>query len=72
MLTNEQCIEKLVVEYGLTEEELIERFMWDSLVPAVCKECGSTYEYEPDCTGGHCEECGAKNVESLLFLVGMV
>lgn len=68
-------IADLLDEYGYsTEEQFIEEFINDDCVPGICKNdgCMATYEYEPDCRTGYCEECKTNTVESGLSLIGII
>ena len=52
--------------------DLIDECAYDSVVPAICTECGSTAEYEPDSTRGWCADCGENTVVSALILAGVI
>jgi len=43
-----------------------------STCPAICMDCGSTTETEPDQCAGYCEQCGRKKVVSALILGGVI
>lgn len=68
--------------YGLTDlvqaegfgsaMELAEEYIHDSLVPAICRECGYTTHYEPDSTRGWCEVCEKQTCVSALILMGII
>ena len=61
-------------DYGVTQEEFLEQYCFDSIVPAICMNdgCNATYEYEPDCTKGWCDECQTKSVQSGLIILGII
>ena len=65
-------VDDLAGDYGSSAMELAQVYIYDSCVPAICTECGSTYEYEPDCSEGYCEECESKTVQSLFILLGIM
>lgn len=66
-------IDDLLEDEGMTEEQFIENYMLDSIVPGICMNegCSATYLYEPDSRKGHCQECNTKTVESGLSLLGL-
>ena len=42
--------------------ELVEHYITDSVVPAICIHCHATYDLEPDGgNGAQCTECDAPN-----------
>jgi hypothetical protein len=57
-----------------SQEDFLEAFALESVVPGVCmnKDCGATYEYEPDQNRGWCEVCGTNSVVSGLILIGII
>ena len=59
---------------GTSIMEMLEQGTFDSVCPGICtnKDCDYTTEVEPDCRGGHCEECGTQTVRSALVLAGMI
>lgn len=69
----EEKIDKLCELEGLTREEL-EMESFRSIAHAICltQGCDSTYQREPDCRKGYCEECEFNNVESGASLLGMI
>jgi len=62
----------LCEDYGMTLDELLDAYGMDSVVPAICIECGAIYEYEPDCASGRCDECDNDSVDSFLILLGVI
>ena len=61
---------------GLELDEIMEESLFGSNagVPAICtnEDCDATYEYEPDCEAGWCEECDQNTVKSALILGGYI
>jgi hypothetical protein len=51
-------------------ESLLVASIFDSVCPAICMECGSTAQMEPDQRAGYCEQCGKNKVVSALILAG--
>jgi hypothetical protein len=52
--------------------DLIEDNHIDSVVPAICTECGYTTGMEPDQSRGWCEDCGNNTVVSCLILAEVI
>lgn len=68
-------IETLVRNSGYeTQEEFVEAYMYDSLVPGICTNptCDEIYDYEPDQDAGYCECCGTNTVKSGYILIGIM
>lgn len=66
-------LDELVEEYGFdSAEDMAEEYSVDSIIPAICTSCGATYEYEPDCEDGSCDECDESTVQSLFVLMGVI
>ena len=67
-------LQDLFDDYGVTEDEFMAEYCFDSIVPAICMEpdCNATYEYEPDSENGYCENCQKNSVTSGLRLLGQV
>ena len=55
-----------------TEMHMADAYQDEAVIPAICTSCGATYEYEPDCSDGGCEHCGAATVQSLFILMGVI
>ncbi len=53
-------------------DELLEASICDSVVPAICMDCGCTAQMEPDQRAGYCEVCGQNKVVSCLILAGLI
>jgi len=53
-------------------QELLEAAVFDSVVPAICTECGATYDLEPDAQDDLCDECDCETVSSCLILAGII
>lgn len=58
---------------GLSEEDVI-GMAFSSTVIGICRKehCDYTTDVEPDQTGGWCEECNTKTVESAISLMGLI
>jgi hypothetical protein len=72
---NKEKLDALVKAEGFdSTEALLEKYVFDSVVPAICvnPNCTYTTEMEPDQAGGHCEVCGTKTVVSCLVLAGII
>ena len=52
--------------------EMLEEAVYDSVVPAICVNCGTTYELEPDAFKCKCENCKEDKVFSALALAGVI
>jgi len=55
-----------------TVADLVEASIIDSVCPAICMECGTTAEMEPDQRQGYCEACGRNRMVSGLVLAGFI
>lgn len=66
--------EDLLETQGMSQEEFIDVYMLDSVVPGICMnlECNYTCDVEPDQHKGHCENCGTKTVKSGIMLLGII
>ena len=62
---------ELCAEYG-SIDDIIADYGHDSCVPAICTECGATFEYEPDCADGFCDVCNRNTVQSAWILMGVI
>ena len=49
-----------------------EDFVFDSVVPGICRECHGVMDCEPDATKNWCDECGKNTVVSGLVLAGLI
>jgi hypothetical protein len=56
----------------LDAQEMLEVVVCDSVVPAICTKCESTYDWEPDCEDALCEECDCTTVQSCMVLAGVI
>ena len=68
-------IDKLIELEGFSsQEELANKYISDSLCPAICINdgCSYTVHLEPDQDKGYCEECGTNSVKSLFILMGVI
>lgn len=55
-----------------TVEDMYAAAVCDSVVPGICKRCGTSVEIEPDSRDGWCDECEANTVVSVLVLGGLI
>ena len=53
-------------------DQLLEASICDSVVPAICMDCGCATQMEPDQRAGYCEACGQNKVVSCLILAGLI
>jgi hypothetical protein len=62
-----------IAGYGSVTEMLLDN-NFSSIVPAICMNpnCDATYDYEPDCDSGYCEECHKNSVQSCLVIAGII
>ena len=59
----QEIFEDVIYDHG-------EECLHDSVMPGICKICGSVTEcVEPDCDDGWCEDHGGPGVRSLLDLL---
>jgi len=66
-------IANLVENFGYEDvNEMLQECAYDSIVPAICTECGATYELEPDAANCRCEMCGKNKVQSALVLMMLI
>lgn len=75
MKTNNQLLAELAENWGYTDEmTMIEDYLFDGVMPAICRNdgCGYTTEMEPDQTAGWCENCGTNTVVSAAILAGVI
>ncbi len=59
---------------GITEMELLEARIFDSVCEGICinKGCDYTCTVESDSSDGWCEECEENTVTSALILAGII
>ena len=64
----------LVEQWGLTEDQFVQAYAFESVVPGICmaEDCEYSTDVEPDQTVGWCADCDAQSVTSGLVLAGMV
>lgn len=64
----------LLANEGMTEDEFMEEYAMESIVPGICMNPGCDFvgEYEPDQDRGYCEICGTQSVMSGLRLLGIM
>ena len=64
---------ELCEAYGFdTEMHMADAYQNEAGIPAICTDCGATYEYEPDCSDGRCDHCEINAVQSLFILMGVI
>lgn len=73
-LENPKLAELAVIEGFAEPIDLIEAYVTDSLVPAICMNdnCDASAELEPDQDHGFCEHCGTQTMKSALILAGII
>ena len=57
--------------YG-TAMDMLEAVITDSVVPAICTDCGFICDSEPDAADNWCEGCGGYSVTSCLIIAGII
>ena len=65
-------LKRLAEDWGMSVDDLLENFSFESMVPGVCTECGYTEEVEPDQYEGYCSNCMCKTIKSCLVLGGVI
>jgi hypothetical protein len=73
-MTDADKLATLVADSGYhSVNDLLQAFIADSIVPAICMREGCSYicEMEPDQTRGWCPECEANSMKSALVLAGV-
>jgi len=55
-----------------TVTEMLEAVNTDSIVPAICSDCGYTTKTEPDVVNYSCSVCGDETISSVLVIAGIV
>lgn len=73
-LTAPKLLELAKLEGFTTPLDLIEAFIMDSIVPAICINecCNATSDLEPDQREGFCEACGTSSLQSALVIAGLI
>ena len=73
-ITKREALERIENELGVTEDQFLEEFGMESIVPAVCMECGVVHDnLEPDCDGGYCDACDTHgSLRGGLVLLGVL
>jgi hypothetical protein len=70
---NERGNMRKEIKWGEYEEEQsLEPYVFDSVVPGICQGCGEESDTEPDQRAGHCPSCGSNGVVSIMVLHGML
>ena len=68
-------LNQLASDWGFDDPlDLIEAYVTDGLMPAICMTRGCDYstEMEPDQDQGWCECCGTNTVQSASVLMGII
>ena len=68
-------LDQLTSDFGFdTPEDLVEAYIYDGLMPAICMTRGCDYstEMEPDQDRGWCDCCGANTMKSAAILMGVI
>jgi hypothetical protein len=73
-ISKQYKIDTLLEAYGMSEDEAIEKSMFDSVNPGICMNYGCDYttDVEPDQDEGWCKECGTGTVKSFCILLGVI
>lgn len=75
MLKRKEMLAAILEEYGIdseSQDEQMESWVCDSVVPGCCKYCGAIEDScEPDATENHCGNCGENGVKSVLIIAGL-
>lgn len=71
MPKDEELFQRILDDEGMEEDEFLERYALDSVVPGACTNCGFVVlRCEPDAHANYCEDCGQQTVKSALALLG--
>ena len=68
-------LQTLTRDWGYqSPEDMVEDYIFDGLMPAICKtpDCGYSTEMEPDQSHGWCENCNKNTVVSAAVLLGVI
>jgi len=68
-------LDALMDIYGYDDlQDMLEVMQFEGSVAAICTEedCNATFDWEPDCENGQCEECGCESVDSCMILAGVI
>ena len=63
---------ELLEDEGMEEMDFLENYVFESIVPGICPNCGQTAMYEPDQNRGWCDNCETSSIVSGLILAGMM
>jgi len=75
MSNKEEKIGYLLEDWGYdSEEEIINTYISESVVPGICMNdiCDYTTDVEPDCSDSYCEICDTNTVSSILVIAGVI
>lgn len=71
--SEEYLIGELEKFYGTHQEDLLDDYMLEDIVPGICRGCGNiTEEVEPEAEDNYCIYCKTNSVESVLVLLGHI
>jgi hypothetical protein len=70
-MSTQEALNILESEYG-DLDTITEEAVYDGICPAVCIQCGSMSEMEPDIMDGWCDVCNQGSMKSLLILRGII
>ena len=74
MANSKEKLQTLADIEGTDVNSMLEDAVFDSVCACICMNegCDATYDYEPDCTEGWCDECQTNSVKSCLVLAGLI
>lgn len=71
-MSNYDMLQAVADEEGYKDiDSMLHSVIFDSIVSAVCINCGNITETEPDQNEGWCEDCCTNTVKSILVLAGI-
>jgi hypothetical protein len=72
-LERQSLLHQAANDFGFEDiDEMFANAVCDSLVAAICPECGYTTDMEPNQDQGWCEMCEKNTVVSVLVLGGLI
>lgn len=74
-MTDQEKLQQLARDWGYeTPEALVEHYIFDGVMPAICMNpgCGYSTEMEPDQDHGWCESCGTNTLKAASILLGVI
>lgn len=74
VVSDKQKLDELADIEGMEVQEMLERAVTDSVVPAICMTfaCDYVEQMEPDQDQGWCDVCEKNTVKSCLILAGLI